>query len=140
MGENGMTEVSREANEALARIIENSPLRELFTPSFTGPKGERVEFSLRKNQHVQSWITGPKGELYCWTPWKATNGWYYAWTYKPYGKGSRSGNPTRYKAVDKSRYRKRKLATRAAYRRYIRAGGRWAERCQDWIDDNFQSG
>ncbi len=138
MEQNELDEVGQDANEVLARIISKSPaLRDFLTPKFRGPKGEVVEFELRGNQSTENWVEGPRGELYCWTPWKATNGWYYAWTYKPYGKGSRSGNPTRWRAVDKSRYRKRKLATRAAYRRYIRAGGRWAERCQDWIDRNF---
>lgn len=98
-----MSEASRQANEALARIIESSPLRDLFMQAggFRGPKGELVQFKLRRTQNTYNYLEGPRGEMFCWTPWKATNGWYYAWTYKPYGKGSRSGKPRNFKAVQK---------------------------------------
>ncbi len=57
--------------------------------------------------------------MFCYTPWKDTEGWYWAWTYKPYGKGSRSGNPTRWKAVGFVKFRSRKKAKKRAEDRYI---------------------
>lgn len=61
-----------------------------------------------------------KGWMFCYTPWSATNGKYYCWTYKPFGEGSRTGNPSKWKMINLIGFRKRKTAKQRAYDRYCK--------------------
>lgn len=119
-------------------LVEGTPaLRDLLRDmmAMRGPKNERIQFRLKPGQRTYRYLEGPRGEMYCWTPHKSTEGWYYAYTMQPYGKGSRSGNPTQWRARQRVRYRKRISCKQTAVRRYLKAGGRdpvgdW----QEWLD------
>ena len=132
-----MTDASKEINEVFQSVIENNPiLREMFTTAHAmrGPKGEVIEFDLKRGQHTYVYFESPRGEMFCYTPWKSTLGWYYAYTMQPYGKGSQSGDPTRWRARKIVRFRKRKAAKRTAVKRLIKAGGDKYGGWQQWLD------
>ena len=59
-----------------------------------------------------------EGRMFCYTPWKDTEGWYWAWDYKPIGKGARTGNPSRWKGINPVKFRTRKKAMKRAEDRY----------------------
>lgn len=60
-----------------------------------------------------------KQRMFCWTT-ERVNGKFACWTYATYGKGSRSGNATRWKMRGKVLFNKRKDAKARAYKRYLK--------------------
>lgn len=59
-------------------------------------KGKPVKFMLKPGDNLYLYFTGKSGAMYCYTPHKDVDGYYYVWTYAPRGKGSRSGKPERW--------------------------------------------
>jgi hypothetical protein len=85
--------------------------------------GELIEFDLKPNQNLYTYWED-EGWMFCYTPWKAINGKYYCWTYRPVGKGSRSGNPEGWKMEGLVSFSKRKLAKQRAYDRLVKHSNR----------------
>lgn len=56
-------------------------------------------------------------EMFCWSVEKV-NGKYAAWNYTPYGKGSRSGSPSKWKLKKRVNFSKRKAAKARAWKRF----------------------
>jgi hypothetical protein len=91
----------------------NQLLKDIASDIFSlkNPKtGETIRFLLRPNEHNYLYYTGPRGEMYCYSPHPDTKGNYWVWTYKPIGKGSRSGKPHRWNLSNLVRCAKRKTA------------------------------
>jgi hypothetical protein len=63
---------------------------------------------------------GPRGEMYCYTT-EPINGKFVCWTYKPVGKGARSGKPKRWEMTDRVEFARRKVAKARAYGRYLKS-------------------
>lgn len=86
--------------------------------------GTPVQFDLAPNKNTYLYY-GHKasGARYCYTPWKDTRGWYWAFDYAPRGKGSRSGDPERLVIVNAVKFRKRKAAQKRALARFEKVGG-----------------
>ena|SRR3990167_4627283 len=63
------------------------------------------------------YFEGKQGEMYCWNT-EPVDGKFYSWVYQPYGKGSRSGRPTQWKAIHKVAFARRKVAKARARSRY----------------------
>lgn len=76
---------------------------------------------LRRGQRSHLYWQDDRGWMYAYTPWKDRDGNYWTWTYKPVGKGARSGKPRRWKAIQIVSARSRKTAMKRAERRYERA-------------------
>jgi hypothetical protein len=84
--------------------------------------GKPVEWDLKPGRHLYLFYENKRTKArYCYTPWKDTKGWYWAFTYAPRGKGSRSGDPDRLVVTDAVKFRKRKTAVSRAYARYCKA-------------------
>lgn len=99
---------------------ENPEFKKLVEDLFgnTTPRGT-PQFKLKPGQNMYRYFTVPGSEVwYCYTPHKCTEGWYYAFEFVPVGKGSRSGNATRFKVKNRVRFRKRKLAKARAIQRW----------------------
>lgn len=111
----GDTEFADRLNQRFAELVGDSPsLSSLFGGgSFATIPNARNKRSYRYFEHKQ--------HMYCYTPWKDTDGKYWAWTYKPYGKGSQSGEAKKWRAVQKVSFSKRKLAHKRAEARYIKS-------------------
>ncbi len=77
--------------------------------------GDIIRFDLKQGQH-QYLYWGYKRWMFCYTPWKSTKGWYYAFNYHAKG----SGKDKTWKLRDRVKFRKRKLAKQRAYNRYIK--------------------
>jgi hypothetical protein len=108
MGERKMSGAERKALEAANRVLNNWMQSQLADDSEHG--GNRHEFLYWES---------PDQRLFCYTPWKDENGDYWTWVMKPYGRGARSGNATKWKRVGKKvRSRKRKTARKRALTRY----------------------
>jgi hypothetical protein len=84
---------------------------------------EVIEFDLKPNQNQYIYWEN-EGWMFCYTPWKATNGKYYCWTYRPVGEGSRTGNPSRWKMEGLVACSTRKLAKKKAYNRLVKHSNR----------------
>ena len=67
------------------------------------------------------------GYMFCWTTEKDRSGKYYAFTYRPYGKGART-NPTRWKLTQKTAFAKRRIAKARAYDRLVKFSNRNTEK------------
>lgn len=76
---------------------------------------------LKDSQHSYLYYEGPRGELYAYTPWKDLDGNYWTWTYKPTGKGSRSGDPSSWSASKIVKARSRKTAKKRCLNRLRKA-------------------
>lgn len=115
MTEHEMTEAERKARDAANRVFTDF-FNNLVADYFPAPPRE----GRRKNKYIY-WQT-PDQWMFCYTPWKDRDGWYYAFTYKPVGKGSRNGNAREWRMVkgSKVRLRKRKLAMKRALNRYYK--------------------
>jgi len=71
------------------------------------------------------YFEGPRGELYCWNTERLPNGKFACWTYQPYGKGSRSGNPTRWRIRNRVEFARRKVAKARAFKRLRQAQAKY---------------
>ncbi len=116
-------QVEQDLVDRLTEIPGMADLLKKMTGGMRGPEGELIEFKLKRDQHSYLYYEGPRGEMYCYTPWKSTLGWYYAYTMQPYGKGSQSGNATQWRARNVVRFRKRNLAKKTALHRLYKAKG-----------------
>jgi hypothetical protein len=83
--------------------------------------GQPIRFTLERNQHTFNYWTGPHGEMYAYTPHPDNDGNYWAWDYMPYGRGARSGTPSRWKLKNLVRCAHRKTARAKALARYHKA-------------------
>lgn len=73
---------------------------------------------------------GHDGWMYCWTTEKLSDGKYHAFTYKPVGKGARSGEARRWRATGKDvGFRQRNKAKARAWRWWMRAKGEELHPC-----------
>ncbi len=101
-----------------------------FDPGWKRDKsGAFIEFDPNpgRNQYLYYEVNkgSKKGTWHCYTPWKDTKGRYWTFTYKPVGKGSRTGKATKFRLVDLVSFKKRKLAHKRALDRFYRDGGRF---------------
>ena len=102
MGEREMSEAEQTAMDAANRILKKLALRT----------------SRRREGSVRYFETRDQ-RRFCWTPWKDSNGDYFTWVLKPYGRGAKSGDAKQWKRVGKVvRSRKRKTARKRARTRY----------------------
>lgn len=116
-----------ETNEALNRHFAKV-FGDIF-PSYTSFRGlsyddgTPVQFDLGNDGRKKPYryYAGENKARYCYTPWQDTRGWYWAFTYAPRGKGSRSGDPERLTIVDAVKFRKRKAAKSRARARFEKA-------------------
>jgi hypothetical protein len=83
---------------------------------------EPIEFSLKNGQNKYLYYRGKSGAQYCYTPHKDTRGYYWCWTYKPRGKGSRSGKPQHWKLTNLVRFSRRNKAKARAWARAQKGG------------------
>jgi len=103
-----------------SELIASDPaLRDLFQQEFSArdSAGESIRFELDPGQHTYLFYAGPNGEQYCYTPHPDTEGRYWAWTYKPVGRGARSGTATRFKMIDRVKLAHRNKAKARALAR-----------------------
>lgn len=84
------------------------------------PELQDLMASLMPRQARYRYYRGPRGEMYCWST-ERIRGKYVCWTYQPYGKGSRSGDPTKWRQRDRVTFSRRKKAKARAYQRYQKA-------------------
>jgi hypothetical protein len=103
MPEREMSETERRATDAANRIMR----RLLMALPMGG----------RRNNYL--YYETPDQRMFCYTPWKDSDGNYFTWVLKPFGRGSRSGKATKWKRVGKVVIsRTRKTARKRARRRY----------------------
>jgi hypothetical protein len=116
-----MRETNRILNEYLAGLAGSGFV------SYSGLKhadGQPVQFDLGPGKHTYLYYEDKQTKArYCYTPWKCTRGWYWAFNYAPRGRGSRSGDPEKLVIVDGVKFRKRKTAKARAYARWSKATG-----------------
>ena len=100
-------------------IASNPALRDLFQSEFSSrdKAGKPIRFELDSGQHSYLFYTGPDGEQYCYTPHPDTEGRYWAWTYKPVGKGARTGKARRFKMIERVQFSHRNKAKARALAR-----------------------
>jgi hypothetical protein len=81
-----------------------------------GPEGpEHGEHRRNRFRYFES----PDHRMFCWTPWKDSNGDYWTWVFKPVGRGAKT-KPRQWKRVGKRvRSRTRKTAKKRAHTRYM---------------------
>lgn len=85
-------------------------------------EGDVIEFDVPKGRNLYRYYEDRKTKTqYCTTTVKDIKGWYWTWTYKPIGPGSRSGKAKRFKLVNLVRFRKKKDAIARAEKRYNKA-------------------
>jgi hypothetical protein len=107
------TEPEREALRKMNRM-----LNRWMTGQLDGLEYEHGEGRTRNRQSYHYWES-PDQRMFSYTPWKDSNGDYWTWVWKPYGRGSKSGKATKWKEVGKRvRSRKRKTARKRAQTRY----------------------
>lgn len=116
MAEHEMNEAEQTATEAANRIL-----------------GRLIRRRSRQRQSSVHYFEARDQRRFCWTPWKDSNGNYFTWVLKPYGRGAKSGNAKQWKTVGKIvRSRTRKTARKRAETRY----NNWlAYLRQDWRND-----
>lgn len=129
MSDHEMSDVERRAMEAANRVYKDL-LAKYFTPVpnvVISPAGTRIHLK-GKASHSYRYYESDDGWRFAYTPWKDENGDYFYWTYKPVGRGARSGDPTKWKAINIVSTRKRKTAKEWAYRRYQKRKEKIAKR------------
>jgi len=80
-----------------------------------------IKFLLERGECVYRYFKGAAGEMFCYTPHADIIGYYWVWTYKPIGKGSRSGKARRFKMTHLIRCAKRRTAKERAQARCQKA-------------------
>jgi hypothetical protein len=81
------------------------------------PDGSSISISVPRGRWTYRYFEGASGALYCWTVFPCDRGRYYAFTYRPIGRGSRSGKATHWRMVDLVAFARRNRAkARAAER------------------------
>lgn len=83
--------------------------------------GNAIEFKVKKREHTFNYFLSRKGDLFCYTPHPDVDGNFWCFTYKPIGKGSRSGKAIQWKAIDLVRCAKRKTAKDKALARWSKS-------------------
>jgi len=114
MGEREMSEAEQMAMDAANRILGKLIRRE-------------------RNRSSVHYFETRDQRRFCWTPWKDSNGNYFTWVLKPYGRGAKSGNAKQWKRVGKVVLsRTRKTARKRAETRF----NNWlAYLRQDWRNE-----
>ena len=120
-----MSKRRTEASPEAATAVLAGSFVEMVGDSFAlrDEHGEKVEFDLKPGRAVYSYQTDPRGWLHCYTPWKDTQGRFWVWSYKPMGKGSRSGIATDYELWHPRWFRSRSKAKKVAMDRLANGGG-----------------
>lgn len=104
-----MAEREMNESERVARDAANKIFADLFR-GITGPSSRRSDFI---------YWEAPDQRRFCYTPWKDSNGDYFTWVMKPYGRGAKSGDAKNWKRVGKVvRSRTRKTARKRAHTRH----------------------
>lgn len=117
----GLRKMNAQINKMFEDILPRIPYYRGFG-GLTYDDGKPVSWSLKEEQNLYRFWTDEKtGARYCYTPWKDTRGYYWAFTYAPRGKGSRSGDPERLVVIKGVKFRKRKLAKQRAYNRWSKS-------------------
>lgn len=80
------------------------------------PNGRRL--ILDEGKHQYRYFESKDQWMFCYTPWKDEDGNYWSWIYRPVGKGSRTGDPRRWRMTKPLKSRKRKTASARAERMY----------------------
>lgn len=80
--------------------------------------GSRIRITVSKGGNTYRYFEGLRGVMFCWTVRPCDRGLYYAFTYQPVGKGSRSGNAKRWRLVDLVSFRHRNKAKARASERH----------------------
>lgn len=72
-----------------------------------------------RRKRLYRYYESPDHRMFCWTPWKDSNGDYWTWVMKPFGRGAKT-KPRQWKRVGKRvRSRTRKTAKARAHTRYM---------------------
>ena len=106
-----ISEQSEALDQAFAKIFgevfsDHTQLRGL-----TQKDGSPVRFNVEAGKNLYRYFAHPTTDKeYCWTPWKDTNGWYWAFNYVPKG--------NRLLVRDGVKFRKRKAAKQRATDRF----------------------
>ncbi len=95
-------------------------LRTFHIPGLRDKNGRQVQIPAKPGRYSYLVYQVPKGKKHCYTPWKDTKGRYWAFTYIPRGKGSRSGKPERWAIGNEVSFTTRKAAKARALKRYYK--------------------
>ena len=82
--------------------------------------GSRIHITVSRGGNVYRYFEGRNGVMFCWTVRPCDRGLYYAFTYQPVGKGSRSGKAKRWRLVDLVSFRHRNKAKERASARHTK--------------------
>ena len=82
--------------------------------------GSRIRITVSKGANTYRYFEGTRGAMYCWTVRPCDRGLYYAFTYQPVGKGSRTGSARRWRLVDLVSFAHRNKAKARAEARHDR--------------------
>lgn len=108
-----------EMSEAERKAI--SKMNSFLNQYMQGILGDEHEHGHSKRADPNRYIywEAPDQRMFCYTPWKDENGYYYTWVLKPHGRGAKSGNAQHWKRVGKVVLsRTRKTARKRARTRY----------------------
>ena len=90
-----------------------------FLANFLGDEHEHGTINKGQRRREYLYWETPDQRMFCYTPWKDEDGFYFTWVLKPYGRGSHSGKAEHWKRVGKVvRSRTRKTASKRARTRY----------------------
>lgn len=112
-------------NEKVATLFPAADPGLVYAPHFKYEDDTSAEFRLKDGQNWYIYFEDKRTKaMYCYTPWADTRGWYWCFDYAPRGKGSRSGDPSRWMIKNPVKFRKRKAARARAKARYRKATGK----------------
>jgi hypothetical protein len=82
--------------------------------------GNKIEFDLKEGQAVYTYQVDARGWMHCYTPWRDITGKFWCWSYKPLGKGARTGHASDFAMVRPRWFSHRYKAKRTALKRVER--------------------
>ena len=96
-------------------------------PGLHDKDGQPVEIPYRtdrigRGQHGWLYYQVPKGKQHCYTPWKDTEGRYWAFTLVPKGPGARTGKAKKWALRNEVSFTTRKAAKQRALDRFYKDG------------------
>ena len=102
---------SEALDQAFAKIFGEVFARYRQFRGLTYSDGTAVRFQVDEGKNLYRYYQHPTTEKeYCWTPWKDTKGWYWAFNYVPKG--------NKFLVRDGVKFRKRKAAKQRAVDRF----------------------
>lgn len=129
---NDMSDVEKKALSEMNRIL-NERLNDVLMPrartygqgdtfevlgGFNDPEGDEVFWQLKPGRHPYNYYEGNDKSRYCFTPWKDSKGWYWAFNFQAV-KNKATGRIVNYRLEKQVRFRKRKLAKARAEKRVL---------------------